>query len=456
MSRFISIVRCAFVVALLAGVYVLPASALTSEEIVAKSKGSVVRILVEVKPEDKKLIDYYGLKDVRKTIRHKAGSGFIVNKDGYIVTSYLVLPPSEALRKQKVYVRLPKEGDQLAVEVTNDPDRQIACFRIKKSDLAPLSLTAEEPKVGNDVYAMGFPYAAVTSEITDQEPTFTEGKIGALKQTQQESTLVQTNAAINYGSTGGPLLNSDGQVVGVIIGTADKSLRNRNIKKSLEGMLADKDIPVGISFATPSKLLSDMLLAAGIDTPPAVATAPVVTPPGPAVNNDKIKPNDPNTEPGGDTKKTSKGDIWLWGVVAVMVLLFGVVGAASILRKPTPQEKSPDLPIPPQPSFSKSTTISLGTLLCTEGELAGKTFSMTEKGLTIGRDNECDIRLNSEVISRRHSWIGPKGGDIAVRDMGSTNGTFVNGKKVEGVLPLQKGDAISLSKSGQEIFQFAD
>lgn len=35
-------------------------------------------------------------------------------------------------------------------------------------------------------------------------------------------------------------------------------------------------------------------------------------------------------------------------------------------------------------------------------------------------------------------------------------GTFVNGKKVEGVLPLQKGDAISLSKSGQEIFQFAD
>lgn len=432
MSRFISIVRCAFVVALLAGVYVLPASALTSEEIVAQSKGSVVRILVEVKPGDNELLQHYNFKSGRKfkePIRVKAGTGFIIKEDGYILTAYHVIAPLGM--SPTIYVRLPKEGDQLAEVVAKDPERQIACLKIKKFGLEAMPLVATMPSVGNDVFTIGFPFAADTSEITDQEPTFAEGKIGALKQSRQESTFIQTNAAINLGNSGGPLIGRDGEVLGVIIGSADRSL-----KKIFEGMFSDTDIPVGIGFGTPSKPVIDMLKAAGIETQPVMPV--VVTPP--------IKP--PVTHP---------KPVWPWAIAGILLLIFAAIVLISKKKgQPVDQGKPTDAPIPPQPSFSKSTTISLGTLLCTEGELAGKTFSMTEKGLTIGRDNECDIRLNSEVISRRHSWIGPKGGDITVRDMGSTNGTFVNGKKVEGVLPLQKGDAISLSKSGQEIFQFAD
>ena len=200
-------------------------------------------------------------------------------------------------------------------------------------------------------------------------------------------------------------------------------------------MFADKDIPVGIGFATPSKPVFDMLKAAGIEIPTVISDAGKGATDGGGIKLGKVLP---------------------WLIIGIVVAIALILIAISRKRKSAPQEKSPATTIAPQPVFAKNTTISLGTLLCTEGEFAGKTFSLTEKGLTIGRDDECDIKLKAEVISRRHSWIGPKGDDIVVRDMGSTNGTFVNGKKVEGTQALQKGDAVSLAKSGQEIFKFAD
>lgn len=433
------LMRLGCVIVLLCVGYAVPASALTTEEVVAKSKDSIVRILIEVRPGDKGLLQHYNFKGDRRfkePIRIKAGTGFVIREDGYILTAYHVVSPLGM--SPNIYVRLPKEGDQLAEIVAKDPERQIACIKIKRFNLKPLALSEVMPKVGGDVFTMGYPFAADTSEITDQEPTFTEGKVGALKQSRQESSFIQTNAAINLGNSGGPLLGREGQVVGVIIGSADRTL-----KKLFEGLFAEKDIPVGIGFATPCKPTLDMLKAAGIEVAAAKAT------PGPVAGPSAVEPD--KAKAAGE--KHGVLPVVIAGCLALLLL------AALVLKKlgkSAPEEKAAPAPIQPQPDFPKNTTISLGTLICTEGELAGKTFPMTGNGLTIGRDNECDIMLSAEVISRRHSWIGPKGGDIAVRDMGSTNGTFVNGQKVEGTLILKSGDSVSLSKSGQEIFQFAD
>lgn len=427
--------------------YGLPAVAATTEDVVTNSKPAIVRILIEVKPGDNDLLQFYNFKSGRKLqepVRVKAGTGFIINENGYILTAYHVIYPLG--KSPTIYVRLPKEGDQLAEVVATDRERQLACIRIKKFGLPFLPFVQEMPSVGSDVFTMGFPFAADTSELTDQEPTFTEGKVGALKQSRQEATFIQTNAAINLGNAGGPLLSSDGKVLGVIIGSADRSL-----KKLFEVIFAETDIPVGIGFAAPSKPSIDMLKAAGIDF--SLASSGVKQPEQP------VQPAQPAAAPPPNPADTKKDKTNLTGIIALVagMLVLGVVVFFMLSRK----GKSPSVKIEPSTTFSpvspsRNTTISLGALRCSDGEYAGKVFPVTETGLSIGRGEDNDIHLDSEVISRKHAWIGPSGAEMVAKDLGSTNGTYVNGKRIQGSHPLQKGDIISLSKSGQESFLFGE
>jgi hypothetical protein len=60
----------------------------------------------------------------------------------------------------------------------------------------------------------------------------------------------------------------------------------------------------------------------------------------------------------------------------------------------------------------------------------------------LGRGEECDVRVDSGQASRRHAAVRPAAGEYLVRDLGSTNGTFVNGERVAGERLLQPGDRI--------------
>ena len=62
-------------------------------------------------------------------------------------------------------------------------------------------------------------------------------------------------------------------------------------------------------------------------------------------------------------------------------------------------------------------------------------------GTTIGRAG-CDLDLNDPDVSRRHAVIREAGEGIALEDLGSTNGTWVNGRRIEGVVTLAAGDEI--------------
>lgn len=457
MLKLASIFRSIFFTALLFCVYVFPVSALTSEAIVSKSKESVVRILIEVKPGDTKLLRNYEFKSEKKInepVRIKSGTGFIISPDGYILTALPVISPSGLSRN--IYVRLPKEGDQLAEVVAKDADRKIACIKIKKFGLKPLLYSEETPKVGSDVFTMGFPYAADTSILTDQEPTFSQGKVGALKQSRQEATFIQTNTSINLGNSGGPLLGAEGQVLGIILGSPQSKESKDGTplglgldltKMFLNMFVFDKnDVPVGIGFATPTKPIVDMLKSVGIEWQRQVVEPPVVKQPVQATDT-------------GKDKQAISGDRGtnILSIIGILFVVTVIVGAAFVWKRKNTtasQEKTPDSMISSPTALSKSTAISLGSLRCSEGEFKGKNFSVTDKGLWIGRSPECDIALKSDVISRKHSWIGPVGADIVVKDVESTNGSFVNGKKVQGMQVLKNGDTVSFSKSGQESFQF--
>ncbi|MFE8595743.1 FHA domain-containing protein [Archangium violaceum] len=90
-------------------------------------------------------------------------------------------------------------------------------------------------------------------------------------------------------------------------------------------------------------------------------------------------------------------------------------------------------------------------LTIAEGKEAGKEFEFEQDSVLIGRVNECDVVLYDAGISRRHCRIFVEGGQHFVEDLGSSNGTQVNGKLVKEKQPLAEDDQLSL---GPVVFVF--
>ena len=76
----------------------------------------------------------------------------------------------------------------------------------------------------------------------------------------------------------------------------------------------------------------------------------------------------------------------------------------------------------------------------------GRTHELTKPRVVLGRSRECDIRVSDVNVSRRHSEVRNQGDDYWIADLGSTNGTTVNGKRVERAR-LQDGDRITLGST---------
>ncbi|HEY2899859.1 MAG TPA: GGDEF domain-containing protein [Polyangia bacterium] len=84
------------------------------------------------------------------------------------------------------------------------------------------------------------------------------------------------------------------------------------------------------------------------------------------------------------------------------------------------------------------------------GSELGKKYNLNAASLVIGRSSKCDIQIDQESISRNHSKILNTGKSILVRDLGSTNGTYVNDEPIDEYV-LRDGDLI---KIGRTIFKF--
>jgi two-component system cell cycle response regulator len=84
------------------------------------------------------------------------------------------------------------------------------------------------------------------------------------------------------------------------------------------------------------------------------------------------------------------------------------------------------------------------------GDELGKKYNLDTNSVVVGRSSKCDIQIDQESISRNHSKIVNTGKSILVRDLGSTNGTYVNDEPIEEYV-LRDGDLI---KIGRTIFKF--
>ncbi|MFN9201126.1 MAG: FHA domain-containing protein [Planctomycetaceae bacterium] len=86
-----------------------------------------------------------------------------------------------------------------------------------------------------------------------------------------------------------------------------------------------------------------------------------------------------------------------------------------------------------------------------EGRQAGKTIPVPVKQFLIGREQDCHLRPNSDLISRHHCVFSIDEFSVRLRDLGSTNGTYVNGTRIESPVTLKSGDRISVGKLTFEI-----
>jgi two-component system, cell cycle response regulator len=89
-------------------------------------------------------------------------------------------------------------------------------------------------------------------------------------------------------------------------------------------------------------------------------------------------------------------------------------------------------------------------LLVLHGPLLGRTFMIEQPVLTIGRSSQCDIQIDDENVSRKHAEISFRDGLVWLTDLQSTNGSYVNSKRVSEI-PLNDGDLVLI---GRVLFKF--
>src|SRR6185503_16822203 len=167
----------------------------------------------------------------RDAPRRGEGSGFIVDPDGYILTNHHVVATPARIR-----VRLADKTELTAVLVGSDPNTDLALLKVsapKPLPVVPLG-DSDRLRVGDWVFAIGNPYRL--------EHSVTAGVVSSKGRKIYDASFdsyIQTDAAINPGNSGGPLVNTNGEAVGI------------NSAVSTQGQ--------GIGFAVPINVAREIL-----------------------------------------------------------------------------------------------------------------------------------------------------------------------------------------------------
>ena len=167
------------------------------------------------------------------------GTGVVLSANGYLVTNYHVIRQALAIN-----VTLTDERELRATLVGEDPVSDLAVLRVDAEDLTPAQFgDSDGVRVGDSVVAIGDPLGV------ELRGTMTDGIVSAISRDVQVDgrvmNLIQTNAALNSGNSGGPLINRFGQVIGI------------NTMKI--GTFADSSGVEGLGFAIPSATVKEIV-----------------------------------------------------------------------------------------------------------------------------------------------------------------------------------------------------
>lgn len=395
--------------------------------------GSVVRVSTVVRYQD----------ELREAGH---GTGFVINDRGAIATNQHVIDFDQSTMPpgaEFVGFMVPDGSFSNLLEarvVWASADLDLAVLEVVGLDRPPVILPEIEPEVGSDVYAVGFPGAG--EEFAGQmdhllEPYVTNGLVGRLLDGGDPASpgtirrLVQHNADLNPGNSGGPLFDDCNRVVGINTfgprATMPIGIDPQTGQPSAQGATVQ-----GIFFSAYIGVLLEQLEANNI---PFVRVGDACVPlaPGPVAG--------------------APWDIYLYAGAALIIAL-GAVGVS--LRKPRERVvrvvetysqmlrrkgRSASYEAVGTPSVQRAPT-ETGTRWTLSGRDSGggpvqigftrEKLAQAARGLTLGRNSElCDFVVNDPSVSRRHARILLSGDAVMIEDMSSSNGTFLDGNQLE-------------------------
>lgn len=213
---------------------------LSIAEIYERASPGVVQVTTTSKVEG--TVDPFFGFDVPDETRRALGSGFVIDKAGYVVTNFHVIEDADTIE-----VSFSNNDSMKARIVGRDPSTDIALLKVEANSraLRPLVLgDSSALRVGDDVLAIGNPLGL--------ERSATRGIVSAVQRPLRAPSgftidhVIQTDAALNRGNSGGPLMNSRGQVIGV----------NSAIETAGDGSQGN----IGIGFAVPINTVRDVVV----------------------------------------------------------------------------------------------------------------------------------------------------------------------------------------------------
>ena len=350
------------------------------------------------------------------------GTGFFVGIKGedpqYIVTNYHVIEDYVKLGggtknayDEMMLVAFYDSNDFEELYIVDyNAAKDVAILRLDKptSKRTPVTLrTASDEMIGEPAYAVGYPAVAETSvdsisSYSIQDSTVTTGNISRILSEQGTGCrYVQTDTEFNHGSSGGPLTDENGAVIGVTTAISVES---------------DGSKTAGFGYAVSIEEAIELLdihsipyeLAGGFDIPPVLPIA---------------------------------------AALLVVVILVAVVAASRKRKAPAMAQAAP------QPSpYSQPASAPVGgnpAVRSLSAQHNGMRVPLSGQGVLIGRDPaQCQLVFQEGTpgVSSRHCLVSwdPQSGQFLVTDRGSSYGTFLmNGEKLAPNLPkaLRPGDS---------------
>jgi serine protease Do len=356
--------------------------------------------------------------------------------------------------------------------------KDVAIVKINGTNLPSVPL-GDSTKVREQDRIMVIGYPGVASDWGGNElissesalvPSVTSGSISAIKTLAATSTpVLQSDAAITHGNSGGPAFNAKGEVIGIAtagidatqgfnffvpINTAWEFVRR-------EGVAPDAG-PFTQHWRKALDFFDEKKCRLSIPEFDDVLQFMPGLPDATRLRSSAVECVD--SEGFVDKVSDSPAGPWLlYGLVGIAILgIAAVVMRSRTARAPVnvarPAGGMPGgtrLEAPPPPPALPSGQ-SYGNIQATAGALSGKSFKVPKEGLLIGRSPKCQVVLQDDTVSSEHAWIVPSGNEVVVIDKGSSNGTYVNSVESPKVskIGLRNGDRIFLGKKGSNVFTY--
>lgn len=390
-------------------------------------------MLILVYPHNKMPDDYTEAKDGVVYIQSvfsdaiSSGSGFAIGENGkpvqYIVTNYHVVHNENTGEKaQSVTVCFSAAANRyMTAQVYRYSEaKDIAVLRLPEptTEVKPLKLRKySDNNISETFYALGYPARATVGtdfERYDKKDIVTTSGMISRQTMVEETDVYMLDLEITSGNSGGPLVNSKGEVVGInTFSITDENYDRTNYAVCIDEVtrLIDVDeVPFTLTSDVNAKAI--IVIAAVVIVDVALAAMIVISLMGPGkkalYERPAKKPERHDTD--SDIRRT--------------------VAADSI-----------------SPTVAVSDSVSI--ISCISGQLKDKDFVLKDK-LVFGRDpKRCKVvfPLDTEGVSGLHCQLVKENGKIKLTDLGSTYGTYVgNGLKIDKDTPveLKKGDTFSL------------